>query len=127
VPDRRSAVPDVAPGPLAVGLTTALRRAGVPTSPERAVGLTRALQLVPPVDRPALYWACRVALVTDRAQLPVFDAVFSAVFDGLLDPADSRGEPTAPPAVGSEPRLRPAPPDRRPVGRHPLAVEQPVP
>lgn len=108
------AEPRVPAGPLAVGLTTALRRAGLPTSPERAVGLTRALQLVPPVDRAALYWACRVALVTDRAQLPVFDAVFSAVFDGLLDPADSRGDPTAPPAVGSEPRARPAPPDRRP-------------
>jgi len=123
VPDRRSAVPDVAPGPLSVGLTTAMRRAGIPTSPERTVGLTRALQLVPPVDRSALYWACRVALVSDRAQLPVFDAVFSAVFDGLLDPADSRGDTTAPPAVGSEPRLRPAAPDRRPVGSTPSQAE----
>jgi uncharacterized protein with von Willebrand factor type A (vWA) domain len=107
-------MPDVAPGPLAVGLTTALRRAGLPTTPERAAGLARALQLVPPVDRSALYWACRVALVSDRAQLPVFDAVFSAVFDGMLDPADSRGDPTAPPAIGSEPRTRPTPPDARP-------------
>jgi uncharacterized protein with von Willebrand factor type A (vWA) domain len=106
--------PTVAPGPLAVALTTALRRAGLPTTPERAAGLARALQLVPPVDRSALYWTCRVALVTDRAQLPVFDAVFSAVFDGKLDPADSRGDPTAPPPIGSEPRARPAPPDRRP-------------
>ena len=123
MPDRGRAGPDVAPGSLAVGLTTALRRAGVPTSPERTVGLTRALRLVPPVDRPALYWTCRVALVTDRAQLPVFDAVFSAVFDGLLDPADSRGDPTAPPAVGSEPRLRPAPPDRRPALSAPPQAE----
>jgi uncharacterized protein len=110
-------VPDpplVAPGPLAVGLTTALHRAGLPTGPDRAVGLARALQLVPPVDRAALYWTCRVALVSDRAQLPVFDAVFSAVFDGMLDPADSRGDPTAPPSVGSEPHVRPAAPDRRP-------------
>jgi uncharacterized protein with von Willebrand factor type A (vWA) domain len=109
-------VPDplVAPGPLAVGLTTTLHRAGLPTTPERAAGLARALQLVPPVDRTALYWACRVVLVTDRAQLPLFDAVFSAVFDGLLDPADSRGDPTAPPSIGSEPRTRPAPPDSRP-------------
>jgi uncharacterized protein with von Willebrand factor type A (vWA) domain len=104
----------LAPGPLAVGLTTALRRAGLPTTPERAAGLARALQLVPPVDRSALYWTCRVALVTDVAQLPVFDAVFSAVFDGMLDPADSRGDPTAPPAIGSEPRTRPAGPDPRP-------------
>jgi uncharacterized protein with von Willebrand factor type A (vWA) domain len=101
----------VAPGPLAVGLTTALHRAGLPTGPERAVGLARSLALVPPVDRAALYWTCRVALVTDRAQLPVFDAVFAAVFDGLLDPADSRGDPNAPPAIGSEPRTRPVPHD----------------
>ena len=71
---------------------------------------------MPPVDRTALYWTCRVALVTDRAQLPVFDAVFSAVFDGRLDPADSRGDPNAPPAVGSEDRARAVPPDRRPSG-----------
>src|SRR5688572_23003150 len=107
-------LPSVPPGPLAVGLTTALHRAGLPTTPERAAGLARALLLVPPVDRSALYWTCRVALVTDRAQLPVFDAVFSAVFDGMLDPADSRGDPTAPPPIGSEPRTRPAPPDARP-------------
>jgi uncharacterized protein with von Willebrand factor type A (vWA) domain len=106
--------PVVAAGPLAVGLTTALHRAGLPASPERAVGLARALTLVPPTDRSALYWTCRVALVTDRAQLPVFDAVFSAVFDGMLDPADTRGDPTAPPAIGSEPRVRPSAPDRRP-------------
>ena len=111
-PPGRPAAP--APGPLAVALATALHRAGLPTSPERAVVLARALQLVPPVDRAALYWTCRVALVTDSAQLPVFDAVFSAVFDGRLDPADSRGDPTAPPAVGAEPRVGPAPADRRP-------------
>ena len=108
-------LPFVGAGPLAVGLTTALHRAGLPAPPERAAGLARALQLVPPVDRAALYWTCRVALVTGRGQLPVFDAVFSAVFDGRLDPADSRGDPTAPPPVGSEPRTRPAPPDERPA------------
>jgi uncharacterized protein len=110
VPD----LPSIGPGPLAVGLTTALHRAGLPVTPERAAGLARALRLVPPIDRSALYWTCRVALVTDRAQLPVFDAVFSAVFDGRLDPADSRGDPNAPPPIGAEPRTRPAAPDRRP-------------
>ncbi len=107
-------LPSSGPGPLAVGLTTALHRAGLPVTPERAAGLARALRLVPPVDRSALYWTCRVALVSDRAQLPVFDAVFSAVFDGRLDPADSRGDPNAPPPIGTEPRTRPAAPDRRP-------------
>jgi uncharacterized protein with von Willebrand factor type A (vWA) domain len=111
----------VAPGPLAVGLTTALHRAGLPTGPERAVGLARALALVPPTNRATLYWTCRVALVTDRAQLPVFDALFAAVFDGLLDPADSRGDPNAPPAIGSEPRRRPTPPDARPPDARPPA------
>ncbi len=113
----------VAAGPLAVGLTTAMHRAGLPASPERAVGLARALRLVPPTDRSALYWTCRVALVTDRGQLPVFDAVFSAVFDGMLDPADSRGDPTAPPAIGSEPHVRPAPPDRRPPADSPPSAD----
>jgi len=102
------------PGPLAVGLSAALQRAGLPVTVDRAARLARALRLVPPADRDSLYWACRVTLVSARAQLPVFDAVFSAVFDGRLDPADSRGDPTAPPSVGAEPRTRPTPPDRRP-------------
>jgi uncharacterized protein with von Willebrand factor type A (vWA) domain len=107
-------LPSVGPGPLAVALTTALHRAGLPVTPERAAGLARSLRLVPPVDRSALYWTCRVALVTDRGQLPTFDAVFSAIFDGRLDPADSRGDPNAPPPIGAEPSTRPAAPDGRP-------------
>ena len=107
-------LPSIGPGPLAVGLTTALHGAGLPVTPERAAGLARSLRLVPPVDRSALYWTCRIALVTDRAQLPTFDAVFSAIFDGRLDPADNRGDPNAPPPIGAEPRTRPSPPDSRP-------------
>lgn len=99
---------------LAVGLTTALRRAGLPTSPDRAARLAEALAEVPPLARGPLYWTCRVVLVSAHAQLPIFDAVFSAVFDGMLDPADSRGDPTAPPSVGAEARSRPTPPDSRP-------------
>lgn len=99
---------------LTAALTTALRRAGLPVSPDSAVRLADALRLVPPHARTPLYWACRIVLVSSREQLPVFDAVFSAVFDGMLDPADTRGDPNAPPAVGSEERTRAAPPDRRP-------------
>jgi uncharacterized protein with von Willebrand factor type A (vWA) domain len=113
----------VAPGSLAVGLAAALQRAGLPTPPERAARLARALILMPPSDRDSLYWACRVSLVTSRSQLPVFDAVFAAVFDGRLDPADSRGDPTAPPAVGAEPRTRPVPPDRRTSGPAPATPD----
>lgn len=99
---------------LAAGLITALRRAGLSSSPDRAVRLAEALRLVPPIAREPLYWTCRVVLVSSREQLPVFDAVFAAVFDGRLDPADSRGEPNAPPAIGSEARIRPSPPARLP-------------
>jgi uncharacterized protein len=53
--------------------------------------------LMPPVDRDGLYWVCRVSLVTSRAQLPVFDAVFAAVVDGRLDPADGRRDAAAVP------------------------------
>jgi uncharacterized protein len=100
---------------LTAAFTTALRRAGVSLSPDRAARLAEALRLVPPVSRTPLYWACRVVLVSAQEQLPVFDAVFSAVFDGMLDPADSRGDTNAPPAVGSEERSRSAAPDRRPT------------
>jgi len=99
---------------LAAGLITALRRAGLSSSPDRAVRLAEALRLVPPIARDPLYWTCRVVLVSSREQLPVFDAVFAAVFEGRLDPATSRGESNAPPAIGSEARVRPSPPTRLP-------------
>jgi uncharacterized protein len=107
------------PGPvveaaaLAVAFSTALRRAGLPTSPSRAAALAQALRLVPPTAREPLYWACRVTLVSAREQLPVFDAVFAAVFDGLLDPADFRGRTAAPQVTGSRERGHAAPPEHR--------------
>jgi uncharacterized protein with von Willebrand factor type A (vWA) domain len=106
--------PGVEAASLAAGLITALRRAGLSSSPDRAVRLAEALRLVPPVAREPLYWTCRVVLVSSREQLPVFDAVFASVFDGRLDPADSRGESNAPSAIGSEARIRPSPPTRLP-------------
>ncbi|NVM96442.1 vWA domain-containing protein [Arthrobacter wenxiniae] len=105
--------PEVEAAALAVGFGTALRRAGLPTPPDRAAWLAQALRLVPPSARDRLYWASRVTLVQSREQLPVFDAVFAAVFDGLLDPAEHRGEPTNPPVTGSEVRTRTAPPEHR--------------
>lgn len=113
-PTSAAGVPVVETAALAAGLAAALRRAGIPGSPDRAARLAEALVLIPPVTRDRLYWTCRTVFVMSRAQLPVFDAVFSAVFDGLLDPADSRGDPNAPPAVGSEPRTRAAGEDSRP-------------
>ena len=98
---------------LAVGFSSALRRAGVPSSPDRAARLAEALRLVPPQERDPLYWTCRVVLVSSRDQLPVFDMVFDAVFAGTLDPADFRGDQNAPPSIGAEPRTRPTSPDQR--------------
>ncbi|MGA6228013.1 hypothetical protein ACPESV_47685, partial [Streptomyces umbrinus] len=59
-----------------------LRRAGVAVTPERSVRFLQTLVLLPPVDRRALYWAARLAFVTDREQIEPFERVFDAVFAG---------------------------------------------
>ncbi|MFD9194282.1 VWA domain-containing protein [Streptomyces phaeochromogenes] len=59
-----------------------LRRAGVAVTPERSVRFLQTLVLLPPVDRMALYWAARLAFVTDREQIEPFERVFDAVFAG---------------------------------------------
>lgn len=105
--------PVVEAAALAVGFSTALRRAGLPTSPDRAAWLAQALRLVPPTDRDRLYWGCRITLVSGKEQLSVFDAVFSAVFDGLFDPADTRGDPNNLPDTGSIGQSRAAPAEQR--------------
>jgi hypothetical protein len=109
-------VPDstVEAADFAVGLATALHRAGVPVPPERSARFAHGLRLHPPTSRAPLYWTARVTLVSDRSQLPVFDAVFAALFDGRLDPSDSRGDPNAPPSIGSEPRTSAPRPGTRP-------------
>ncbi|TFD68930.1 vWA domain-containing protein [Cryobacterium ruanii] len=108
--------PPIETAALAAGLGTALHRAGLPVSPDHAARLAEALRLVPPTERAALYWACRVVFVSRQQHLALFDAVFSAVFDGRLDPAENRGDPTAPPAIGSETRTKSTPPTNRPAG-----------
>ncbi len=119
--------PRVEAAAFAAALTAALRRAGLPVSPERTGWLAESLRLVPADSRDALYRTCRTVLVSAHTQLPLFEAVFSAVFDGRLDPADGRGDPNAPPSVGSEPRIRPTPPDSRPSVPHPVESPPPSP
>jgi uncharacterized protein with von Willebrand factor type A (vWA) domain len=84
------AEPDVAA--FATALGRALRAAGVSVTPERAARFARALELVAPVSRSRLYWAARLSFVAAHEQVAMFDRVFAAVFDGRLDPADSRGQ-----------------------------------
>lgn len=115
-PGRALATPIVEAAGLAVGFSTALRRAGLPVPPDRAARLAEAVRFVPPHARDALYWTSRVVLVSRREQLPLFDAVFAAVFDGMLDPADSRGDTSAAPRIDGEARTRPTATDERPSG-----------
>jgi uncharacterized protein with von Willebrand factor type A (vWA) domain len=96
---------------LSAAFVTALRRAGVTCSPDRAVRLAEALRLIPPTDVERLYWASRVVLVSARGQLPVFDAVFAEVFRGGFDPSAHRGAapPPAPAASPEQASTRPSP------------------
>jgi uncharacterized protein with von Willebrand factor type A (vWA) domain len=117
-----AAVPAVEAAALSAAFLTALRRAGLSCSPDRAVRLAEALRLVPPSDVGKLYWASRVVLVSARDQVPVFDAVFAAVFRGGFDPAaphPAAGAPATPPAVQADARTRPSPAEDRAPGRAP--------
>lgn len=96
MPDEVEPAFTVDPAMLAVGFAAALRRAGVPNTPDRSAWLAEALRLVPPLTRSDLYWTCRTVLITSQRQLELFDAVFDAVFGGSADAADFRGDPSAP-------------------------------
>ena len=108
---------------MSAAFVTALRRAGLSCSPDRAVRLAEALRLVPPTDVEKLYWASRVVLVSARGQLPVFDAVFAAVFRGGFDPSAPPRKAAAlaasPAGVPEEARTRPSPAEDRAPGRAP--------
>ncbi len=80
---------------LAVAFAAALRRAGIPSTSDRAMWLVDAVRLVPPNTRSELYWTCRTVFVTAQHQLARFDEVFEMVFGGAEDFAD-RGDPNAP-------------------------------
>ncbi|MEZ5077661.1 MAG: VWA domain-containing protein [Solirubrobacterales bacterium] len=86
-----------------------LRRAGVPVTPERSARFVRALTLAPPRGRGEIYWSARLVFVSARDQIAAFDRVFAAVFDGIADVVERRGEANAPPTpAGVEAGRRPA-------------------
>ena len=118
--DMRAVPPTVEAAALSAAFVTALRRAGLSCSPDRAVRLAEALRLVSPGDAEKLYWASRVVLVSAREQLPVFDAVFSAVFRGGFDPsvhpAGAVAPAAAPAGAPEETRTRPSPAEDRAPG-----------
>ena len=119
-----AALPAVEAATLSAAFVTALRQAGLSCSPDRAIRLAEALRLVPPTDVDKLYWASRVVLVSARGQLPVFDAVFSAVFRGGFDhhsapPRKAAAAAASPAGVPDEARTRPSPAEDRAPGRAP--------
>jgi len=109
----RSGTPAVETAEVAVRFADVLHRAGVPVTPQRAGRFASALRLLPPDTRDRLYWTARVTLLSDPGQLPCFDRVFAAVFEGTLDPADSRGDTAGPPPVRARAVSRPARPELR--------------
>jgi len=112
MPDEIERAFTVDPAMLAVGFATALRRAGVPNTPDRSAWLVHALRLIPPNTLSDLYWTCRTVLVTSQRQLERFDAVFEAVFGGAADAADFRGDRSAVPGARGQ---RSTSPDARPT------------
>jgi uncharacterized protein with von Willebrand factor type A (vWA) domain len=111
------APPRVEAAALSAAFVTAIRRAGLSTSPDRAARLAEALHLIPPAQLEQLYWTCRVVLISAREQLPLFDEVFAAVFRGAAAPAQlGRTAGPAVPPPGPDARSRPAAQDARVPG-----------
>jgi uncharacterized protein with von Willebrand factor type A (vWA) domain len=97
-----------------MALGRALRDAGLPVTPDRSATFAEAVALTGARSRDEVYWAARFAYVTGRDQVPVFDAVFAAVVEGIEDPAEQRGELAAPPPAQA--RRAAAPHDAAPRG-----------
>src|SRR4051794_4588472 len=81
-----------------------LHDAGVPVTAERAARFAQALALVRPVSRRRLYWTARAVLVSGRAQVPAFNAVFADVFGSRTDDAPLAIDELARGAAPSEDR-----------------------
>ncbi|MHB8246449.1 MAG: vWA domain-containing protein [Acidimicrobiales bacterium] len=74
-----------------------LRHYGAPVSVDQLSRCARALDTAWPTTSEELYWIGRVTLVSDRGSIEIYESVFDQVFRGLLDWADTRGDPNAPP------------------------------
>ncbi len=71
-----------------------LRDEGVAVSPDQTMRLATLIALDVPQTLDELYWCARVSLLRSTADIPAFDAVFALVFRGMVDVAESRGDPT---------------------------------
>ena len=73
-----------------------LRDEGVAVSPDQTMRLATLVALDVPRTVDELYWCARVSLLRSTADIGAFDAVFALVFRGMVDVAESRGDPTDP-------------------------------
>jgi uncharacterized protein len=93
-----------------VALANALRAAGIGIGTGQVVTCRRAVRALDEDDLADRYFAARAALITDPADLPVFDRVFRAMAAAALDPDHDRSPPGPPPlsdvevAAGSDQR-----------------------
>ena len=64
----------------AAALVARLRVAGVPVGLTGAQDLVSALEVIPPLSAPDLYWTARITLVHRPEEIAAFDAVFTGAF-----------------------------------------------
>jgi uncharacterized protein with von Willebrand factor type A (vWA) domain len=77
---------------LAARFAARLRAEGLPVGPDRATRFASAITVLNPATTAELHHCALATLVSDPDQLATFDAVFAAVFGGLVDPAAQRGQ-----------------------------------
>ena len=83
----------------ATAFAVRLRQHGVPVGLTGIEDFARALVVTPPDSMSRLYWSARIALVRQRSELAVFDAVFEAVFSHAvfsIDPPARRAQGPGP-------------------------------
>ncbi len=82
----------------------ALRAAGVPADPGRCERFARAVTVARPDGARALYLCALATLTSSQEHVETLRRVFAAVFGGLADPADRRGDQYAPQVPGGHSR-----------------------
>ncbi|MFD4414982.1 VWA domain-containing protein [Streptomyces sp. NPDC058466] len=82
-----------------VGLTRALRAAGVDAGPDRVQAFLGALDLLDPGSRSDVYWAGRLTLCGSQDDLERYERVFAAYFGARGALAPARADPPPRPRV----------------------------
>lgn len=84
------ASPDLAA--VAARFAARLHALGVEVAPDRAGRFAASVRLARPATTHELYWLGRVTLAATPAEIAAYDRVFTEVFRGVVDVADSRGD-----------------------------------